>query len=286
MNQPPLHSSDPVPDLMATVRLMDRARFIAALFAPEPVRGALIGLYAFNLEIARIGSIVTQPMIGEIRLQWWREALEEIAGGGAPRGHEILLALAPGLRAGQIEVPALVRLIDARGHSLYQDPMPDMTALLDYASATGGDLAVQASRILGAGSEAADAARNVGSAWALMGLLRSLGHQAGEGRCYLPDDRLSAEGVTVADVLALRPMPGLVRVVTEVAGEARRHLAAARTQRHNLPRTVLPAVLMAPLIDRFLARLAARGDDPFRSIELPHWQTPALIGLAALRGRF
>lgn len=286
MIQPPVQNADPLPDLVAGVRQGDRARFLAGLFSPEPARGRLNALLAFNLEIGRIPAVASQPMIGEIRLQWWRDALEEIAGGRPPRGHEILVALAPVVQAGTVMLPALVRLIDARVHDLYEDPMPDMAAVLDYADATGGELAVQAGRILGAGPEAEGVARHVGTAWALMGLLRSLRWQAEAGRCYLPADRLAAEGVALADVLARRPGPGLARVVAEVAEVARQQLAAARAQRRCVPRAVLPAVLMAPLIDRFLARLAASGDDPFRSIELPPWQAPVLIGLAALRGRF
>ncbi len=197
-----------------------------------------------------------------------------------------MVALAPLVQAGVVEVAALMRLVDARVHDLYEDPMPDMATLLDYAEATGGWLAVQASRILGGGPEAQIVARHVGTAWALTGLLRSLGWQAEAGRCYLPADCLAAEEVAVADVLARQPGRGVARVVADVAAEARRHLMAARALRHAVPRAVLPAILMASLIDRFLARLAAHGEDPFRSIELSPWQTPALIGLAALRGRF
>jgi phytoene synthase len=187
-------------------------------------------------------------------------------------------------------------MIDARVHDLYDDPLADMSALLAYACATGGDLTVQASRILcgipdagvgaAAEAEAAAVARDVGTAWALTGLLTTLGQQAGAGRCYLPADRLAAEGVQMADFLACRPSAGLARVVAVVAAEARRLLASARSHRRDLPKAALPAVLMAPLIDRYLARLARNGADPFHPVELPPWQTPALIGLAALRGRF
>jgi len=285
-----------LPPVAQMVRQGDRVRYVSALFAPEGRRPDLIALYAFDIEIIRIPRIASQNMIGEIRFQWWRDALEAIAAGHAPRGHEVLLALAPAVRSGTVEAAALIRMIDAHVHDLYDDPLADMSALLAYAGATGGDLAAQASRILGslpgahapaeAPAEAVAVARDVGTAWALTGLLCTLGRQAGAGRCYMPADRLAAEGVQMADFLACRPSAGLARVVAEVAAEARRLLASARARRHDLPKAALPAVLMAPLVDRSLARLARTGADPFQPVELPPWQAPALIGLAALRGRF
>ncbi len=285
-----------LPSLAQMVRQGDRVRYVASLFAPEPHRPSLIALYAFSIEIMRIPEIASQNLIGEIRFQWWREALEALATGQPPRGHEVLLALAPAVQSGTVEAAALVRMIDARVHDLYDDPLADMSALLAYACATGGDLAVQASRILcgvsstDAGAAAVEAAeavlRDVGTAWALTGLLTTLGQQAGAGRCYLPADRLAAEGVRMADFLACRPSAGLARVVAVVAAEAQRLLASARVRRRDLPKATLPAVLMAPLIDRYLARLARNGANPFHPVDLPPWQTPVLIGLAALRGRF
>jgi phytoene synthase len=54
------------------VRRHDRDRYMTALFAPAARREALFALYAFNYEIARVREAVTQPTLGQIRLQWWR----------------------------------------------------------------------------------------------------------------------------------------------------------------------------------------------------------------------
>ena len=58
------------------VRRHDRDRYQTALFAPADRREALFALYAFNYEIARVRESVTQPMLGQIRLQWWREVID------------------------------------------------------------------------------------------------------------------------------------------------------------------------------------------------------------------
>src|SRR3982074_2398383 len=64
----------------ALVRSADKDRFLAALFAPAEHRGALHALYAFNIEVARVRERIREPLAGEIRLQWWSDA---IAGEGA-----------------------------------------------------------------------------------------------------------------------------------------------------------------------------------------------------------
>jgi phytoene synthase len=278
--------------LAEEVRRADRARFLTTLFAPEPARGRLIALYAFNLELARIRDMVSQPMLGEIRLQWWRDAIAEIAAGGIPRGHEVLRGLAEALRKGFLDEAGLVRLVDARARDLYDEAPASLTDTIDYAGETGGQLAALAVRALGLvagepGAEAAEvAARDVGTAWALTGILRSVGHHADMGRLLLPEAMLAAEGASRSDVMARRSSAGLVRVAGQVAGEARRLLASARALRPAVPRPARPALLVAPLADRHLNRLAANGNDPFRSAELAPWVAPTAIGLAALTGRY
>src|SRR5579864_3974017 len=78
----------------ALVRRHDRDRYQTALFAPADRREALFALYAFNYEIARVREIVTQPMLGQIRLQWWREIVAAAYEDGPPRPHEVAGPLA------------------------------------------------------------------------------------------------------------------------------------------------------------------------------------------------
>ena len=80
------------------VRRHDRDRYQTALFAPADRREALFALYAFNYEIARVRETVTQPMLGQIRLQWWREVVEA-AYAGAPRGGTRSCSRSPRLSA-------------------------------------------------------------------------------------------------------------------------------------------------------------------------------------------
>ena len=62
--------------LAASVRAADPDRYFSALFAPAALRPQLLVLYAFNAELARVAETVREPMLGAIRLEWWRETAE------------------------------------------------------------------------------------------------------------------------------------------------------------------------------------------------------------------
>ena len=96
----------------ALLRRQDPDRFLTALFAGER-REALFALYAFNLEIARTREAVREPMMGLIRLQWWRDALAEIARGKI-LAHEVARPLAEAVEAHNLSLSLFERLIAAR----------------------------------------------------------------------------------------------------------------------------------------------------------------------------
>src|ERR1700746_3699937 len=89
---PERRSTDPdrLSPVAALVRRHDRDRFQTVLFAPATRREALFALYAFNYEIARVRESVTQPLLGQIRLQWWREAIATAFEGGPIRHHMVV----------------------------------------------------------------------------------------------------------------------------------------------------------------------------------------------------
>ena len=93
------------------VRTGDPDRFRTALFATPEAREHLFALYAFNLEIAKIAPMVSEPMLGEIRLQWWREALDQIYGDGPVRAHEVTTPLAVAVKVSWLAACA-VRCVD------------------------------------------------------------------------------------------------------------------------------------------------------------------------------
>src|SRR5262249_57412268 len=100
------------------VRAADKDRFLTTLFAPAEHRNALLALYAFNLEIARVREVAHEALAGEIRLQWWCDALE-----GCGEGHPVAAALRANIARYQLPLGPLPTLLDARRFALYDQPM-------------------------------------------------------------------------------------------------------------------------------------------------------------------
>lgn len=138
------------------VRQHDPERFLAALFAPATERERIFAVLAFNQEIARIREQVREPMMGLIRLQWWREALEA----STPPAHEVLLAL----RATAVPVEPLLALITAREQDFADEPLDGASAYSAYAAATAAPLCEALGEPGG---------RDAATGYALVGLLRS-----------------------------------------------------------------------------------------------------------------
>ncbi|SFA77733.1 Squalene/phytoene synthase [Poseidonocella pacifica] len=131
----------------------DPDRFVAAMAAPPPAREVLFPLYAFNVEVARAPWVTQEAMIAEMRLQWWHDALGEIAQGGEVRRHEVVTPLAGVLDAEGAAV--LQRLVEARRWDIYRDAFADDAALDAHISATAGGLMATSARLLGAADEGA-----------------------------------------------------------------------------------------------------------------------------------
>src|SRR5437763_854177 len=132
----------------ALVRRHDRDRYQTALFAPPRQREALFALYAFNYEIARVREIVSEPMLGQIRLQWWREVIAATFAGEPPRRHQIVLPLTDAIREFRLSRVLLEELIDSRERDLDAAPPETMAALEAYAAGTSASLVALALEIL------------------------------------------------------------------------------------------------------------------------------------------
>jgi NADH dehydrogenase [ubiquinone] 1 alpha subcomplex assembly factor 6 len=270
------------------VRRHDRDRFQTALFAPEPERDALFALYAFNYEIARVREIVREPMLGQIRLQWWREVIAAVFAGETPRRHEIVLPLTAAIRDFGLSRECFDRLIDTRERDLDPEPPPTLAALEAYAEGTSAALVVLALEVLGMRSAAAlKPGGEVGTGYALAGLIRAMPfHTAGQ-RCYIPAEIGAEVGLNREDYDAGRATPALRAAVGEIAAAALRHLRAARTDRGAIPRAAIPALLPAIVATRFLRRLERVAYDPFdRRLAVPDALQSWRLATAALFGRY
>lgn len=274
------------------LRRGDRDRWLSALFAPEgPRRNALLALYAWNLEVARIPDTVREPLLAQMRLQWWRETLEGIQA-GAPRAQPIARELHRAVTVAGLPAAAFEEILQARERDLDGQAPADMAALETFAAATGGALAALAAQCL-AGADAAPAlaaARDAGTAFALAGLMRALPWNVARRRIHLPEAELRAAGVVAENLVHRSNPPELYRVIEQVCARGAARLEAARRGFHALPRgvrrAVFPAFLPAALAAQDLARLRRAGFDPERpQVHAPPLLRQARLLRAALLGR-
>jgi phytoene synthase len=264
-----LHESGRDETVRRTARAGDPDRALAAAFAPREARLDLLTLCAFNVELARIAEQVSEPGLGEIRLQWWREAIERARQGEAA-GQPVADALGLTLRRHALPPERIAGLIDARQFDIATKIMPDARALEIYLQDTAGAMFALAAACCGAqGSGLQRAATEAGFAFGLTGLMRALPVHAMQGRVYLPADALRSHGSSPAAVLAGSASEGLRAYLGTLRNKARAAHEEARLHVGKLGKSARAAFLPLSLVGPYLASLEAldwRGGDPLREI--------------------
>lgn len=258
------------------VRAGDKDRYLSALFAPDALRPQLLALYAFNIEIARIRETVREAALGEIRLQWWHDAIEALYAGNAS-GHPVIEGLAPAVKSAGLPKQALLDMIEARQFDLYDDPMPDLGALEGYLGETSAMLIQLAAMILLKGRAAAQALADVsglsGVAMGIAGLLRALPLARARGQCFIPKDMLERHGLSPAHLLAGRDPEALERALAELRQHAAKRLVEARAKAADIPPEAFAAYLPASLTSLYLARLDRLGSRALNEIaDVAQWR--------------
>ena len=231
------------PDLLHHLERVDPDRWLAARLVEEvAARDELLALYALNDELARVAVSVREPMLGEMRLAWWEEALDGLFAGRGGRGQPVLEALAPAAAAGRLPRAPLERMVLARDADLAREPFADEGALLRHLDGVSGALMEAAAVLLDPGAAGRDTTA-AGRAWGWAALWRAREAWTARGRRWLP-----ADWAADMDEEALRRI-----VQTKVEAE----LAAARAALKDLPTAAFPAIGYATL-----ARAYARGRTP------------------------
>ena len=241
------------------VRAHDFERYASTLFVDADKRRALLALYAFNVEISRVREQVSQPLPGEIRLQWWTDMLAG-AGHGGVEGNPVAAELLLAIRTYGLPVEPLSRLIDEHQFDLYNDPMPSMAALEAYIHDTSSALFALGARVMGRQSEAADhLARHAGLAHGLARVIAALPADAARRQLFVPLQLLENHGSGMEEVFTGKQTPQLRAALDELIGEARAHLKTAFYLLAGAPAENRPLFLPLALVDRDLSRMSHAG---------------------------
>lgn len=265
----------------ALVHEADRDRYLATLFAPAEHRDGLHALYAFNIEISRMRDLAREPLPGEIRLQWWREAIsgeraEEAA------AHPVVAALRETLQRYGIPAARLAALIDAHEFDLYDEPMPTVADLEIYAIKAQSTVFAVAGEILGARGPASDLVTlDTGIAYAITGILQALPRHAARHQLYLPLDTLKRRRVEANELFAGQVSDGLRAALADLRALARKHLAQAQAKLDGAPPEILPALLPAASVGASLRSMDRPRYEPLQIRPLPPWRRQWLLWRAA-----
>nr|WP_302476876.1 squalene/phytoene synthase family protein [Ruegeria arenilitoris] len=215
------------------VHRADPDRFMTAMAAPVQARAVLFPIYAMNIEVARAPWVTQEPMIAEMRLQWWRDALQQIAEGPTVRRHEVVTPLS------RVLSPHLAAMLDefvaVRRWDIYRDPFADEEHFEAYLTHSAGSLMVASAQALGAADET---------------VLRDFGYAVGVANWFRAIPELEARG----RVPLLDGTPDGVRQLAERALD---RMAAARARRVDVSDQARPALYVGWQADRVLRRVLA-----------------------------
>ncbi|MEH6495598.1 MAG: squalene/phytoene synthase family protein [Pseudomonas marincola] len=238
------------------VRRYDYDRWLSCLFAPKDSRDCLFAILAFNIEIARVRETVSEPLLGDIRLQWWRDALTGLSG-NISKSHPVVEALHAFNRQQPIDFNLMLEMVDMRAKDLDPAPIESTGDLLVYADATGGALHHLMYKALGGPdiSENIEAVVRCGRSYALTGILRAIPFHAQNGLMLLPTKALGDYSLTDETVFKTENRAGFLEIVQKMAEFTKEELREANSMARRVGKGQKSAVLCNALSGIYLKQL-------------------------------
>ena len=179
--------------IVEIVRNGDAERFLSVMAAPPDMRLRLFTLYAFNVEVSRAPWASNEELIAEMRLQWWRDAIEAVALGKAIDTHEVILPLTEVIQAHALPVALFDQMVTARRWDIYRDPFRDAANFERYIDQTSGNLMWLAALSVGVGHASEHAVRDYAYGVGVANWLLAVPELVARGRLPLVDG--SNEGI-------------------------------------------------------------------------------------------
>ncbi len=264
----------------------DRDRYLASLLTPADRRAAIVALYAYNAELARVRDVVREPLPGEVRLQYWRDLLEGSAH-GETAANPVAAELLRAVQAWRLPSSPLVAMADARIFDLYDDPMETTAMFEGYAGETAAALIQLAALVLDteAAEGVAEIAGHAGVALAVAGAILLMPIHRARGQVYLPTQILASVGLDRETFLAPAGDDRMGAAIQAFAGFGLDHLRKARAA-GRIPKSLLSAFLPVTLAEPVLKRAMSMGAACLKSdIRPPQWRRQLAMMRLLLTGR-
>lgn len=193
--------------------------YYSVLFLPADKRRALTALFAFYREIEEGAKECSDPALGQIKLNWWRQELAAALGGRAQ--HPVTQALLPAANRFALPQELLLQLIDGVESGLLKNRHANFRSLQDYCSRTSGLAEQLAAHILGFHDpNILNCAQELGLAFGLTHVILNVRDDARHNRILLPQDELERFGVTAADIFNLRETESFKKMIKFIIDKA------------------------------------------------------------------
>ncbi len=275
-----------VEECMAIVRERSVDRYLATLFLPAEIRAPVFVLYAFDAEIAHVRDLIREPMMGEIRLQWWLDVIEGKRAAEA-QNHRLAAQLLKVIENYQLQRPLITGYLEARTFDFYDVPVFDIGSLEKYVGHMRTAMLRLAATIANQGIEP-DVETDIsaaGIAIFLVELLKSLPLHRSRHQCFIPEEILAENGVTMDSYLRGAQNKSAQKLVRALTGLAGRYLCNCSS--HFLSEPARTIFLPLALVPGYLKRLDRMGAKVLvEPVDFPQWRKQIVLWQAARRGTY
>lgn len=229
-------------------------QYIQLLFFPEAKRNAIATIWAFQKEIDRIPYLVSEPMPGEVRLQWWREVFSGERTSEA-KANPLAISLLSTIDRFDLPTDSFVRFLDAKVFDLYNDPMPDRVTLEAYLGETECFILQMLALINECehGTNLANACGHGGVALGIANIIRQLPFYLNNQQSYVPSDLIEACGIDVAAWLSGETL-NHISAYHGFAALGQEHVKKAKLEIAKLPKDKRSAFLSLSIAELVFER--------------------------------
>lgn len=266
------------------VRKLDRDRYLASLYVPADLRPFVFAVYAFNCEIASIREQITNPLIGEIRLQYWTDLLDKKGETESRILPPVAQAVLETIRLCHLSVKDFLVLIEARRFDLYDEPMQSFSDLETYCERTVSTLFRLVGQILTSSKQGGlsdvfqSYSRQAGICFGITGILRAFPWSLRKKQFFIPSDILSRYDLDLSDLLNGVKTDKIRAVIQMIAGDTQTCLNTCSSSYGQLSAAEKTALLPLSLLPSYLYSLMEKKYDPYQSrVDLPFWKRHLLL---------